>query len=88
MPDRTQVTVNAIDFFFEERCGGDIVDVYDAAGVLTLDLEKDFGSEQIYGTVFSAENGAEHTFEASLFDFRDKPVSELVEWAIETQLFG
>lgn len=83
----TSIVLNGVDFSFETSHGDDVVDVYDVNGNLVISMEKDFSSEQIYGSVHSVENGVEHTFEAQLFDFRDKPILDLVEWAIETQLF-
>ena len=83
----TAITVNGIDFSFETSHGDDVIDVYDVNGTRVISMEKDFSSEQIYGDVISVENGVEHTFEAQFFDFKDKPILDLVEWAIETQLF-
>ena len=76
------VIVNGVCFAYQRD--GSLIEIFDAAGCVVADIVTSTASEQMYGTGY--DEGDETPFDIPYFEFCEKSDSELVEWAVASQL--
>lgn len=68
---------DGIEYSFDVRANGDVLDVYNVEGEMVAQAEFDHGVEQLFCEHIDPEDGDRVEFDVSFFEFIDKPRWEL-----------